>query len=67
MEMVETALILMNEYSQDNLDYMHKEWFMDTVRSEVRQVLEAQFGSIEDKVLSTAFILFDGSSKTKFP
>jgi putative phage-type endonuclease len=57
MEMVETALILMNEYIQDNLDYMHKEWFTDTVFSEVRQVLEAQFNKIEDQVLSTAFIL----------
>jgi putative phage-type endonuclease len=57
MEMVETALFLMEEYSQENLDYMHKEWFTETVLSEVRQVLEVQFGKIEDKVLSTAFIL----------
>ena len=58
MDEVETALILMTEYVQDNLEHMPDEKFTSIMMDEVKQVMEAQFDSVSNEVLSTALLLF---------
>lgn len=59
MDEVETILFLMEEYIQDNIEYMHKENFMTEVITDVITLAEAQFEySICDEVIARALTLF---------
>jgi len=55
---VETALILMTEYVQDNLEHIPEERFTETMMFEVAQVMEAQFDTVSDEVLARAMFMF---------
>lgn len=56
--MEETALILMTEYVQDNLEHIPEERFTETMMFDVIKVMEAQFDTVPDEVLSRALFLF---------
>ena len=55
--MEETAIDLMREYCQDNLDSMHKDSFSIEMVQEVRAVLESQFETVDDDILLKALLL----------
>jgi putative phage-type endonuclease len=55
--MEETALDLMREYCQDNLDTMHKDSFSIEMIQEVRAVLESQFETVDETVLIKALVM----------
>ena len=55
--MEETALDLMCEYCQDNLDSMHKESFSTDMIQEVKTLLESQFDTVDDEVLLHALVM----------
>ena len=55
--MEETAIDLMREYCQDNLDSMHKDNFSIEMVQEVRAVLESQFDTVDDDILLKALLL----------
>jgi putative phage-type endonuclease len=57
MDEVETALILMYEYVQDNLEHIPEETFTTTMINEVRELMEVQF-TVTDEMLRTALLLF---------
>lgn len=57
MDEVETALILMEEYVQDNLEHIPEESFTSMMMSDVRQLMEVQF-AVTDEILARALLLF---------
>lgn len=59
MNEVETALHLMEEYVQDNLEHMHRENFTVCLIADISKMMEAQFEQVDDLVLSTALFLFN--------
>jgi putative phage-type endonuclease len=55
--MEETALDLMREYCQENLDTMHKDSFSIEMIQEVRALLESQFEAVDETVLIKSLVM----------